>query len=106
VPVVETVRKDLQQRALRLGPRLYAEHPAAFAARLVAYWTAWRAHGDEWAAGEIADLAPPADDLEERSVRQLYAIARELDVPRRSAMDRDELISSIRAAGWVEPAAT
>ncbi|HSJ44006.1 MAG TPA: CHAD domain-containing protein [Euzebyales bacterium] len=106
VPVVETVRKDLQQRALRLGPRLYAEQAGAFATRVVAYWSAWQEHGDEWAAGEIADLAPADDDLEERSARQLYAIARELNVPGRSGMDRDGLISSIRAAGWVAPATT
>lgn len=106
VQAVEVVRADLQQRAMRLGPRLYAERPSAFADRLVAYWTAWQEHGDERAAGEIADLAPADDDLDERSVRQLYAIARELDVPGRSSMDRDGLISSIRAAGWVEPVTT
>lgn len=106
VRVVELVRDDLQQRALRLGSRLYAEPPEAFAARLVAYWTAWQEHGDEWAVGEIADLAPTTDDLDERSVRQLYGIARELEVPGRSAMDREELISSIRAAGWAESVAT
>jgi CHAD domain-containing protein len=106
IQAVEVVREDLQQRALRLGPRLYAESPAAFAARLVAYWTAWQEHGDEWEAGEIADLAPADDDLDERSVRQLYAIARELELPGRSTMDRDDLIASIRAAGWVEPVAT
>lgn len=104
VQAIEVVRADLQERALRLGPRLYAERPEAFASRLLAYWTAWQEHGDEWAAGEIADLAPADDDLDERSVRQLYAIARELKVPGRSSMDRDDLIASIRAVGWVEPA--
>lgn len=103
VQAVEVVREDLQQRALRLGPRLFAEPPAAFATRMVAYWTAWQEHGDEWAAGEIADLAPAGDDLDERSVRELYAIARGLELPGRSTMDRDDLIPSIRAAGWVEP---
>jgi CHAD domain-containing protein len=106
VQAIEVVRADLQQRALRLGPRLYAEQPDAFAARFAAYWTVWQEHGDEWAVGEIADLAPADDDLDERSMRHLYAIARELKVPGRSAMDRDHLISSIRAAGWAEPAAT
>lgn len=106
VQVVEVVREDLQQRALRLGPRLYAEPPEAFAARLVAYWTAWKEHGDEWAAGEIADLAPADDDLDERSVRELQAIARDVDLSGRSTMEREELIASIRAAGWVEPERT
>ena len=100
--VIAYRRGDLQKRAARLGARLYVEPPDAFASRLVGYWLAWHEHGDELPAGEIADLAPPDDDLDERSVRQLYAIAQGLDIGGRSSMDRDNLIASIRAAGWTE----
>jgi CHAD domain-containing protein len=100
--VVDIVREDLQQRAWRLGSRLYVEPAGTFADRLVGYWRAWIDHGDELPAGEISDLAPPDDDLEERSVRQLNVIARELDLDGRSTMDRDQLIAAIRTTGWTE----
>jgi CHAD domain-containing protein len=100
--VVDVVREDLQQRAWRLGSRLYVEAAGTFADRLVGYWRAWIEHGDELPTGEISDLAPPGDDLDERSVRQLYAIARERDIAGRSTMDRDELIAAIRTTGWTE----
>lgn len=102
VELITGCRADLQQRARSLGSRLYVEPREAFSQRLASYWTTWREHGDELEAGEIADLRPPDDDLDERSVRQLYAIARQLDVEGRSSMDRDDLIASIRAAGWTE----
>jgi hypothetical protein len=95
-------RVDLQTRARSVGSRLYVEPADAFAQRLASYWVTWREQGDEMVAGEIAVLAPPDDDLDERSVRQLYALARQLDVARRSSMDRGALIASIRAAGWTE----
>ncbi len=95
-------RADLQQRAWRLGARLYVESPDAFATRLVAYWQTWQEHGDELAAGEMSDLGPPADELDERSVRQLYAIAQGLDIAGRSSMNRAVLIASIRGTGWTE----
>lgn len=100
VGLMGSVREDLQQRAVRLGVRMYVEPPDAFAGRMVGYWTAWHDHGDEWVAGEVADLAPVDDDLDQRSGRQLYTIARELDVAGRSRMSRDDLVASIRAAGW------
>lgn len=98
--VVDVVREDLQQRAWRLGSRLYVEPPATFSERLAGYWRAWLEHGDELPTGEISDLAPPDDDLDEQSARQLYAIARDLDIAMRSTMDRDELIAAIRTSGW------
>ncbi len=50
-------RADLEQRAIRLGLRLYAEPPPAFARRLHAYWRAERHAGDELPTGELADIA-------------------------------------------------
>lgn len=100
--LVEPTREELQRGAGRLGARLYVESPDGFSGRLARYWTIWHEDGDELPAGEIADLAPPTDDLDERSVRDLYAIARRLDLPRRSTMDRDALIGTIRATGWTE----
>ena len=97
--LIDTWRWELQTRARSLGSRLYVEQATPFSQRLASYWTTWREHGDELAAGEIADLAPPDDDLAERSVRQLYAIAQQLDVRGRSSMRREALIASIRAAG-------
>jgi CHAD domain-containing protein len=95
-------RVDLQTRARSVGSRLYVEPADVFAQRLASYWMTWREQGAELVAGEIAVLAPADDDLDERSVRQLYALARQLDVARRSSMGRDALIASIRAAGWAE----
>ena len=75
VAVVDGARADLQDRCVRLGARLYAEPPRAYARRVGRYWTAWHALGRERPVGEIADLArqpadrPPvvADLLEERA---------------------------------------
>lgn len=97
--LVASWRVDLQRRARSLGSRLYVEPPDAFSQRLASYWSTWQQQGDELVAGEIADLAPSGDDLDERSVDQLYAIARQADIAGRSAMNRDVLIASIRAAG-------
>lgn len=100
--LVAPTRDGLQRAAGRLGARLYVESPDGFSERLARYWTTWHRLGDELPAGEIADLAPPSDDLDEQSVRELYAIAQQLDVPGRSAMDRDDLIGTIRATGWTQ----
>jgi CHAD domain-containing protein len=48
-------RADLEQRAVRLGLRIYAEPPKAFGRRLAAYWAA-AAVGPELATGELADV--------------------------------------------------
>jgi CHAD domain-containing protein len=100
--VITPARTELQSAAASLGARLYVEPPDRFADRLAGYWTVWHEHGDEQPAGEISDLTPPSDDLDERSVRDLYAIARELELDGRSSMDRDALIGTIRASGWTE----
>ena len=99
--IIDASRDDLQRRARSLGSRLYVESPGAFAERLTGYWSTWQEHGDGFKAGEIADLASVDDDLAERTVSELYAIAQDLDIPGRSRMDRDDLIGTIRAAGWV-----
>jgi CHAD domain-containing protein len=49
IGLIDRRRAELQKQAFFLGPRLYAEKPAQFAARLKGYWRAWRAEG---AAGE------------------------------------------------------
>lgn len=49
-------RAELEQRAIRLGLRLYAERPAAFTRRLQAYWEAERDVGDELPTGELAKV--------------------------------------------------
>ena len=44
-PVLEAIqekRADLQQRALSLGARVYAEKPKAFVRRMGKYWRAWQ----------------------------------------------------------------
>lgn len=50
------------------------------------------------AARERKDSSIPASDLAERSKSQLYERAKELDIPGRSKMNKDELISAIRKA--------
>jgi hypothetical protein len=40
---VETSRTDLQQQALFLGRRVFAEKPKAFVRRIGKYWQAWQA---------------------------------------------------------------
>ncbi|MDQ3945759.1 MAG: CHAD domain-containing protein [Actinomycetota bacterium] len=54
-------RADLEQRAIRLGLRLYAEPPPAFVRRLHAYWRAERNVGDELPTGELADITEHPD---------------------------------------------
>lgn len=41
--LIERYRADLQRKALQLGPRLYAERPVVFTARIEKYWRTWRA---------------------------------------------------------------
>ena len=62
-------RADLEQRALRLGMRLYAESPAAFGRRLHAYWRAARSLGEEQPTGELADITEDVDDHDDGPVR-------------------------------------
>jgi CHAD domain-containing protein len=48
---------ELEQRALIMGSRLWAEEPEVFVDRLELYWNAWQ-DGDELEAGAIADITP------------------------------------------------
>jgi hypothetical protein len=54
-------RADLERRAVRLGLRLYAEPPRAYARRLHAYWRAELQAGDELPTGELADVTEDPD---------------------------------------------
>ncbi|HEX6254513.1 MAG TPA: hypothetical protein VFZ70_01760 [Euzebyales bacterium] len=50
----------------------------------------------------LADVPPAsADTLHGLAVEPLLAAARDLDIAGRSRMDRDDLIGTIRPAGWV-----
>ena len=90
-------RTDLEGRALALGARLYAEKPKAFVDRAARYWDTWQRYGDELPAGEIGTIAPPDDGLDDRMRSELYDLARAAEIVGRSAMDRDDLIASLRA---------
>jgi CHAD domain-containing protein len=61
--MAEDSRADLEDRAVRLGLRLYAERPKAFGRRMEAYWKAARV-GPELSTGELAAIAETdhADD--------------------------------------------
>jgi predicted component of type VI protein secretion system len=62
--LIDAVRADLRDRCIRLGVRLYAESPKAYARRLSRYWDARRELGRERPVGELEDLAhEPADRL-------------------------------------------
>lgn len=52
------MRAKLEDRALSLASRLYAEEPGVFVDRLSLYWDAWQV-GEELEAGEIEYLFPP-----------------------------------------------
>ncbi|MGH8902190.1 MAG: CHAD domain-containing protein [Egibacteraceae bacterium] len=100
--ILDGRRADLQRRALRLGGSLYVERPSAFGRRMTGYWRVWQEHGEELAAGEIAELAPPDDGLDGLSRDELYQRAQQFELAGRSSlgsMDRAELVAVIRAAG-------
>ena len=46
-------QRELQRRALRLGPRVFLERPRVFAERVVGYWHVWQRVGDELPTGEL-----------------------------------------------------
>ncbi|NLA35259.1 MAG: Ku protein [Actinobacteria bacterium] len=58
--------------------------------------TAIRAAADR--SADADDVEPGADDLEARSKSELYDLARDLDLPGRSSMTKDELVDAIRVA--------
>jgi len=67
IVLIDGVRADLQDRCMRLGARLYAERPGAFATRIGRYWQSWDAVGRERPAGAIGDLATEPADRPPRS---------------------------------------
>lgn len=100
--IINGRRADLQRRAVRLGTRLYVETPRQFSGRLAGYWDAWHTHGKEVEVGEVADLFPPADALDELTMAQLRERAKRIDVPGRSDMTRSDLVAAIRATADVD----
>jgi CHAD domain-containing protein len=92
-------RVMLEKRALRLGDRLYAEKPKAYAARMGAYWRVWHDTGDEMPAAGLADLFPPTDGLDALDLEHLRDRAGEAALPARLYPARDDLIGDLRAIG-------
>jgi CHAD domain-containing protein len=97
--IIDLQRRDLQERARRLGARLYVEDEDTFAERLAAYWSVWARHGDELDAGEIADLTDDGDRLDELDDDALRDVAQRLGVGGRDDKEHDELVADVRAAG-------
>ncbi|HKY66390.1 MAG TPA: CHAD domain-containing protein [Acidimicrobiales bacterium] len=97
--VAERRRVELEDRALVVGARLYAEKPAAHARRLHRYWRAWRDVGDEAPVGGLDDLWSPDDDLDHLDFEQLRDRAGAAGLPGRLAPRRDDLVGDLRARG-------
>jgi CHAD domain-containing protein len=95
--VADHRRRKLERRAVRLGSRLYAERPRAYVDRLGAYWDVWHEDGDEKAAGGIADLYPPDDDLDELDLEALRDRAGEAGLPGSLHPSREDLVGDLRA---------
>jgi CHAD domain-containing protein len=94
-------RRDLQQRAVTLGARLYAEPPRRFVARMGQYWETWHDVGPELPAGEVIEIHPPDDGLDGLDLDALRDRARTAGLAWPPSMDRAELISSLRSAAAV-----
>jgi CHAD domain-containing protein len=97
--LAEERRGRLERRATRLGVRLYAEQPRAYNDRMGAYWRLWRDAGVEKAVGGLADLFPPADDLDALDLEQLRDRAGEAALPARLHPAKADLIGELRATG-------
>lgn len=97
--LIDGVAADLERRAFSLGSRLYAESGSAFIDRLGGYWRAWHEGGDEQRAGEIPELYPHEDGLDELSDDELRQRVRELDFVGRPGMSREMMLAVIRASG-------
>ena len=97
--LVDGTRRDLQWRAVGLGARLHAEQADAMGARLAALLAAWDRHGPELPTGEISELFGTVDDLGDRTSGELRELARSIDLPGRSRLDRAGLLAALRAAG-------
>lgn len=97
--LAEARRADLEKRAARLGARLYAEAPKAYTTRMRTYWQVWKDAGTEESVSGLADLFPPADDLDDLDLEQLRDRAGEAALPARLYPTRHDLIGDLRAAG-------
>jgi CHAD domain-containing protein len=97
--LAESRRADLEQRAATLGARIYAEKPKAYTARMGTYWQVWSEAGTEEPVGGLADLFPPADDLDALDLEQLRDRAGVAAIPARLYPTRQDLIGSLRATG-------
>jgi len=97
--LAEARRTELEQRAVALGLRLYAEKPPAYRGRLSVYWRVWHEAGAEEPVGALADLFPPTDDLDALDLEQLRDRAGEAALPGRLHPTESELIGELRAAG-------
>ncbi|HVW67988.1 MAG TPA: CHAD domain-containing protein, partial [Steroidobacteraceae bacterium] len=53
--LIARCRAGLQQKAISLGRRVYAEQPAAFSKRLERYWRDWRRAGRAASGGKPTD---------------------------------------------------
>lgn len=84
---------------MRLGARLYAEKPWAYADRMGVYWRVWHDLGDEKPAGGLADLFPPTDELDALDLDQLRDRAGEAALPARLYPAKADLIGELRATG-------
>jgi CHAD domain-containing protein len=89
---------DLEDRAIRLGARLFVEAPDDFVSRMAGYWEAWQ-DGPERPVGELGERYPADDDLGDLTFDELYRLARTNELVHRSLMSRDELEATLRAAG-------
>ncbi len=97
--LVDGTRRDLQRRAVAVGARLHAEDPTAQGHRMTALVRAWWDHGPERDAGDVLDLHGVGDDLGDRTNGELRDLARSVDVPGRSYLDRVGLLAALRASG-------
>jgi CHAD domain-containing protein len=97
--LADAERRKLERRAMRLGLRLYAETPRAYANRMGTYWRAWQESGDEKPTGGLADLFPPSDDLDAIDLDQLRDRAGEAALPAHLYPTKADLIGELRAAG-------
>jgi CHAD domain-containing protein len=97
--LAEARRADLEQRAARLGARLYAEKPKSYARRMGRYWQVWHEAGTEQPVGGLTDLFPPTDDLDALDLEQLRDRAGRAALPGRFYPTRSDLIGDLRATG-------
>lgn len=105
VLLLDDHRHCLERRSIAAAVRLFAEPPENFVGRMAGYWAAWEQHGDELPVGEIADLYPVTDDLDDLTMAELRRLASSVRLPNRSTRRRSELIAGLRAHGAAGAAA-